>query len=106
VVCFFGFWFLVGFFGIGRGSNVEPFNPNKMSQVPKVWPRPAWAQAQEVKGLQNFERKLQDGLDSIPKDLENREWRYEPWHGSIPTRPAPAPFKFYSQWAAENCPPQ
>lgn len=39
-----GYFFLAGLFG--RVPAEESFNPNKMSQVPKVWPTPAWAAPQ------------------------------------------------------------
>lgn len=79
VVCFVGFWSCVGFFGIGREVRPEQFNPHKMSQVPKVWPAPAWAASQKAdveRGqLQRITENLQHGLDAVPQ----YEWRnYQP----------------------------
>lgn len=104
VVLFFGFWFCVGFFGVGCGSSSEPFHPHKMSQVPKTWPPAAWDEDRsvQVNPLRNLELKLRRGLESIPQDTANREWQYVPWHAQVPERPQPEPFQFYDQWAANN----
>ncbi len=106
---FFGFLILNGLFGGRGGSQPEPFNPHKMSQVPRVWPAPAWAVSREgelpvqYNPLRNFELKLQQGLESIPQDTADREYRSVPWYGSVPVRREPPPFQFYGQWAAQNC---
>lgn len=98
-----GFLILNGLFGGGGKSQPEAFNPNKMSQVPRQWPAPAWASLQEdgrpsraFNPLRNLELKLQRGLESIPQDTADREWRYKSWHGPIPERREPPPFQFYS----------
>ena len=97
VVCFFGFWFCVGFFGIGRGEiGTEPFNPHKMSQVPRHPQRPAWAVPQKVdveRGqFQRITENLQHGLDSVPQ--------YE-WRNYQPPKPVFTPYPW-----REHQPPQ
>ena len=120
-VVFGNFWkLLVGFvvlfllvsslFHGGGDARPEPFNPNKMSQTPREWPAPAWARNQggrperAFNPLRNLELRLQQGLQSIPQDTQNREWQYVPWYQSVPERPKPEPFRFHAQWAAEQCP--
>lgn len=98
--------FLRGLFFCGGCPSSEQFNPHKMSQVPRIWPRSAWAAPQEERrvtqpnllgrALQNVQTRLQNELESIPQDTEDREWKYKPWHGPIPQRREPQPFQLYS----------
>jgi len=116
-IAFANFWkLLVGFvvlfllvsslFHGGGDVRPEPFNSRKVSQVPRVWDLRAWEKPQQevrvakpsllTRTLHNIQVKLQNELESIPQDTEDREWRYKPWHGPIPQRREPQPFQLYS----------
>lgn len=89
----FGFLILNGLFGgRGRESQPEPFSPRKMSQVPRQWPAPAWAMAQE-KGVRP------DLQDAVPMDRPVRQVqiRLPSWDEG---------WKPYAVWRAEqSCTP-
>src|SRR3989344_4656464 len=108
-IAFANFWkLLVGFvvlflfvsslFHGGGDVRPEPFNPHKMSQVPRVWDLRTWEKPQEevrvvkpsllTRTLQNIQVKLQNELESIPQ-YEGKEWEYKSWHGPIPQRREP-----------------
>ena len=107
--------FFLGFFLKGclfcGGSGAEPFNPQRMSQVPRIWPRSAWTAPQEevqatqpnllTRALRNAEVTLGNGLRSIPQYTEDMEWRPKSWHGPLPQRKDPPPFQFFDEWAAD-----
>ena len=75
-------WIIFGSLFRANGSSApqtEPFDAGKMSRIPRVWPRPAWAASQKAdveRGqFQRITENLQHGLDAVPQ----YEWRsYQP----------------------------
>ncbi len=94
MVCFFGFWFCVGFFGNGRDHNHnEPFNPRKMSQVPKVWPAPAWRVQQP--SLLLFQQQPASSAQPVRQRV-NVPFTFPSWSDG---------FEFHDEWRAKQpCP--